>query len=503
MLPIVYIVLAAMFGAACSGSDKAARQKLADLRKDYTTTDFFLAAENGDQIAVSLFLDAGMSADTRGEKGETVLMRAATADQTEIVRLLLRRKADHSLQSNRKLTALMAAASVGRLGPVKALCEAGAALESKSVTGGTALYYAAMTGNKEVVAYLISKGADSMARDTEGNTALIVAIQNENYSVIESLLSQKSPLNLPNQAGFTAYDYAIRQAVAGRTGAKNAARNLLASGATAFTSRFFNLRKVALADAISSMARPFAEKLTAGTWSSEEPFSAVVSAYASEFETNSFPISQVPFMYFSGYHALGKARFAFEIGHDGFASDSERKAGDALRGAQSALLEKYRSSLAKAIAGPEFDPNAIDPDYGTALMISASTGDLESAKALLAKGADPSISMNGETALAAAEHAGQTEMILLLGGNVKSEKTLPPQMARESTKSQEIAKAKEEVQRAKLMLGHSENNYKRSQELFESNLISKESLESSKTEFELAKNVLGRAERELGLIDKR
>jgi RND family efflux transporter MFP subunit len=67
----------------------------------------------------------------------------------------------------------------------------------------------------------------------------------------------------------------------------------------------------------------------------------------------------------------------------------------------------------------------------------------------------------------------------------------------------ERASAETEVQRANLQLQQSERNYKRAQELFEESLIAKELYENSKTEFELAKNALERAKRELAIIEER
>lgn len=59
------------------------------------------------------------------------------------------------------------------------------------------------------------------------------------------------------------------------------------------------------------------------------------------------------------------------------------------------------------------------------------------------------------------------------------------------------------IERAKLELDQAERNYRRSEELFAENLISKELYENARTTFELAKNSLQRAERELALIEER
>jgi RND family efflux transporter MFP subunit len=60
-----------------------------------------------------------------------------------------------------------------------------------------------------------------------------------------------------------------------------------------------------------------------------------------------------------------------------------------------------------------------------------------------------------------------------------------------------------EIERAKLQLTQAERNFKRAKELHESNLISQEVFENTKTEFDLARNSLDRSQRELDILDER
>lgn len=60
-----------------------------------------------------------------------------------------------------------------------------------------------------------------------------------------------------------------------------------------------------------------------------------------------------------------------------------------------------------------------------------------------------------------------------------------------------------EVERARLQLQQSERNFKRGEELFKANLIAQELFETTKTEFDLAKNALERAQRDLDIIEER
>jgi RND family efflux transporter MFP subunit len=60
-----------------------------------------------------------------------------------------------------------------------------------------------------------------------------------------------------------------------------------------------------------------------------------------------------------------------------------------------------------------------------------------------------------------------------------------------------------EIDGAKVQLTKAKRNYVRSQELFEDDLVSKEVFEDARTEFELASNVLSRADSSLQLLDDR
>lgn len=68
---------------------------------------------------------------------------------------------------------------------------------------------------------------------------------------------------------------------------------------------------------------------------------------------------------------------------------------------------------------------------------------------------------------------------------------------------QQKASALTGIERARLELEQAERNYRRSEELFAENLISKELYENAKTARDLARNSLDRAQRELALIEER
>ena len=60
-----------------------------------------------------------------------------------------------------------------------------------------------------------------------------------------------------------------------------------------------------------------------------------------------------------------------------------------------------------------------------------------------------------------------------------------------------------EIERAKLQQTQAERNFKRAKELHESNLISQEVFENTKTDYDLARNAVERSQRELDIVDER
>ena len=103
-------------------------------------------------------------------------------NQIEMVRLLLRHKANVNALSIANTTPLMIACRecvyghkeerIGEL--MELLLKAGADVDAKNAFG-TILHQAAAVGNPIVIRFAVSAGVDKEARDAEGRTALLVA----------------------------------------------------------------------------------------------------------------------------------------------------------------------------------------------------------------------------------------------------------------------------------------------------------------------------------------
>ncbi|HEX4999201.1 MAG TPA: ankyrin repeat domain-containing protein [Terriglobia bacterium] len=160
---------------AITASREAAREKLGQLRVDYSADAFIKQAGEGDTIAVRTFLEAGMDVDQRDTDGFTALIKAAQMGRTETVQFLIAAGANPNLGSAKTQSSpLMHGAERGDLTMLRALLAGGANvdLQMPGPPRGelrTALTVAAYTGQRDAVILLLDHGA------TEKNQALVEA----------------------------------------------------------------------------------------------------------------------------------------------------------------------------------------------------------------------------------------------------------------------------------------------------------------------------------------
>jgi serine/threonine protein kinase len=136
-------------------------------------------ARQGMLTEVTWCLDHGCTYDinyTDG-KGFSALVYASQEGHTEVVQMLLGRKADPNLPSAHKdkLTPLLAACQAGHRNCGEALLGAGAELEARSGCNHTPLLSAAVNGAVEALQLLLEHKADVGAWDNRGRTPLMLA----------------------------------------------------------------------------------------------------------------------------------------------------------------------------------------------------------------------------------------------------------------------------------------------------------------------------------------
>ena len=116
-------------------------------------------------------LEAGLPANIRNDKGDSLLMLASYHGGAELARVLMQHGGDPELVNDRGQTPLAAAAFKGDLAVVKVLLAGGADVNGSGPDGRTALFTAAMFDRVDVLRHLLANGADPARRDSGGLTA--------------------------------------------------------------------------------------------------------------------------------------------------------------------------------------------------------------------------------------------------------------------------------------------------------------------------------------------
>ncbi len=188
---------------ACDGKGRSPLYAAVDMHTVDTSTrpNLRSAGTSGSLDAIKSLLEHGANANAqlidvlapRGPldvadysmgSGATPFLRAAKADDLEVMRLLLAKGANPNLETSAHVTALMAAAGIGwrdgkshgtdadAVEAVKLCLRLGADLNATNDKGETALHGAAQRDAPPVIAYLVGLGADKTIRDRNGLTAL-------------------------------------------------------------------------------------------------------------------------------------------------------------------------------------------------------------------------------------------------------------------------------------------------------------------------------------------
>lgn len=170
------------------------------------------AAERGDREAVRELIAQGSAGVNDAQvDGMTALHWAAYNNDLEIVKQLIAAKANVEATNRYGVTALSMAATNGNAAMLQALLAAGADASTTLPGGETVLMTAARTGKVDAVLVLLEHGAKpNQAETKEGQTALMWASADGHAEVVEALLKSGAEMNTTLPSGFNAVFFAAR-----------------------------------------------------------------------------------------------------------------------------------------------------------------------------------------------------------------------------------------------------------------------------------------------------
>jgi ankyrin repeat protein len=198
-------------------------------------TPLLAAAFSGKASAVELLLHEGALVNLDNSRGDTALILASYAGNTDTVEALLRVKKNtiniNAQNLQNRHTALHLAAFNGNEDIINMLVDAGAALNIQDAAGLSPLMLAAVQGNEGAVKTLSKRdGANLELRDAKsGSTALMLAAESGDMECLHALLDAGADIETTSNAGQTSL---MRAAVRGNVAVVKA---LLIAGAAVDT----------------------------------------------------------------------------------------------------------------------------------------------------------------------------------------------------------------------------------------------------------------------------
>nr|CAG4640686.1 EOG090X02DA [Eulimnadia texana] len=166
------------------------------------------AAANGDAQKVEEILKRP-DADVNGVfAGHTALQAASQNGHLEVIKLLLRCKADVEIEDKDGDRAVHHAAFGDEPAVMELLTHAGADLNARNKRRQTALHIAVNKGHVGVVKTLLELGCHPSLQDSEGDTPLHDAISKKRDDMLTLLLDHNADITLTNNNGFNALHHA-------------------------------------------------------------------------------------------------------------------------------------------------------------------------------------------------------------------------------------------------------------------------------------------------------
>ncbi len=232
---LAWVAISLTFSASCKKRGETVKSDLGEAGYKLTQEDWFRASRENDGTALKKFIAAGFKPDARNPDGDSALHIAASAGAENSADFLLKRGLSVDLRGGAERTPLMAAVMANQTGMVRWLLRQGADPRAKDKDGfiplmlavregsggsvaelssynrenlDAALLLAALVGRADVIDSLTNYGASVYARMEDGRTPLMIAAENGNTEAVKLLLDLGASRYTTDPDGRTAADIA-------------------------------------------------------------------------------------------------------------------------------------------------------------------------------------------------------------------------------------------------------------------------------------------------------
>ena len=182
-------------------------------RTDSGDTPLKLAAINKhDNVVHALLSDSQCLVEVKGQDGYTALHFSCRDGNVDIVRTLVKHKANVNAKTDSGDTPLTIAVRHKHDNVIHALLsDSQCSVDAKGQDGYTALQYSCRYGHVDIVRTLVKHKANVNARTNSGNTPLTLAVRHKHDNVVHALLSDSQcSVDAKGRDGFTALHYSCR-----------------------------------------------------------------------------------------------------------------------------------------------------------------------------------------------------------------------------------------------------------------------------------------------------
>ncbi|KAJ5710167.1 hypothetical protein N7493_009759 [Penicillium malachiteum] len=170
-----------------------------------------IAAQQGNNAALSDILEMGADIKVRDYVGRTALLEAAVHEHWEILKILVAANAEIDLRNTDGEKALHIASKKNGLGAIISLISAGASINERDKHMRTALHVAVSIGHPDVRECLLQADADINLRNNDSETPLHLSTSERRLDEMRILLAACPDLEWKNYMGETAFQKAAKR----------------------------------------------------------------------------------------------------------------------------------------------------------------------------------------------------------------------------------------------------------------------------------------------------